>query len=153
RRVGHNGAIFGVATELAALPGDKLGVVVVAAKDCANAITEHLANVALRQMLAGRQGKTLPKIEEKTPVAANVVRRLTGHFMFGDRGMDLSASSGRLYVLPTRGGFRTELRMRGDDLITDDPLDCGHTLQRQGEDELVGSSAKYTRTSVEKPKP
>jgi CubicO group peptidase (beta-lactamase class C family)/D-alanyl-D-alanine dipeptidase len=153
RRVGHNGAIYGFATELAILPDDKLGVVVVAAKDCANAATEHIANVALRQMLAVRQGKPLPKIENTTPAPANVVRALAGRYMSGDRGMDLSASAGRLYVLPTRGGFRTELRMRGDDLITDDPLDCGHTLQRQGEDKLVGSNGIYVRTSVEKPKP
>src|SRR5262249_50482606 len=33
RRIGHGGAIYGFATELAALPDEKLGVVVVSSKD------------------------------------------------------------------------------------------------------------------------
>ena len=35
RSVGHNGAIYGFATSLAALPKEKLGVAVVASLDCA----------------------------------------------------------------------------------------------------------------------
>src|SRR5262249_42859417 len=43
RRIGHGGAIYGFATELAALPDDKLGVVVLASRDVANAVTRHVA--------------------------------------------------------------------------------------------------------------
>src|SRR5205807_3101988 len=42
RCIGHNGAIYGFATELAALPDEKLGVAVVASMDCANAVTQHI---------------------------------------------------------------------------------------------------------------
>ena len=38
RRIGHGGAIYGFATDLAALPDDKLGVVVTASRDVANAV-------------------------------------------------------------------------------------------------------------------
>ena len=44
RRVGHGGAIYGFATDLSALPDDKLGVVVVAVGDCANAVTTRIAD-------------------------------------------------------------------------------------------------------------
>src|SRR5262249_27951068 len=78
RRVGHGGAIYGFATELAALPAEKLGVVVVNARDCANAVSTHIADVALEQMLAAKQGKPLPPIPETTPVAPDTARRLAG---------------------------------------------------------------------------
>ena len=64
KRIGHGGAIYGFATELAALPVDKLGVVVVTSRDVANGVTRHVASEALKQMLALREKKPLPKIEE-----------------------------------------------------------------------------------------
>ena len=57
RRVGHNGAVYGFATALAGLPDDKLGVVVTTSRDCANGVTSHIAEVALRHMLAAKQSK------------------------------------------------------------------------------------------------
>jgi len=63
RRVGHNGAIYGFATELSALPKEKLGVVVIASRDVANSVTTHIADVALRQMFAVRLGNALRRIE------------------------------------------------------------------------------------------
>jgi serine beta-lactamase-like protein LACTB len=57
RSIGHSGAIYGFATELAALPDEKLGVAVVASKDCANAVTRHIADISLDQMLAVRKDR------------------------------------------------------------------------------------------------
>src|SRR5437762_12952845 len=37
--IGHGGAIYGFATTLEGIPSEKLGVAIVAAKDCANAVT------------------------------------------------------------------------------------------------------------------
>ena len=68
RCIGHSGAIYGFATELAALPDEKLGVAIVASKDFANAVTQHIADVALDQMLAVRRSKPLPPIVETTPI-------------------------------------------------------------------------------------
>src|SRR5262249_27790910 len=109
RRIGHGGAIYGFATELAALPDEKLGVVVIASKDCANAVTTHIADVALAQMLAVRQGKLLPAIEPTTPLNPETARKLAGRYRSGDRFFDLIERSGKLWLLPGRGGFRTEL--------------------------------------------
>src|SRR5260370_1498187 len=51
RRIGHNGAIYGFATELSALPADKLGVVVIASRDVPNPATTHIPHVPPLQIL------------------------------------------------------------------------------------------------------
>src|SRR5207249_1533361 len=80
RKVGHNGAIYGFATELSALPADKLGVVVIASRDVANAVTTHIADVALRQMLAVRRQEPPPKIEETSPLKPEIAGRWAGRY-------------------------------------------------------------------------
>ncbi len=80
RRIGHGGAIYGFATELAALPDQKLGAVVIASRDCANAVTTRITDVALGQMLAVRENKPLPPIESTTPLGPGVAKRWAGHY-------------------------------------------------------------------------
>ena len=65
---------------MAALPDEKLGVAVVASKDCANAVTRHIADVSLDQMLAVRKGSPLPKIEEIVPFVPERARQLVGRY-------------------------------------------------------------------------
>ena len=48
KRIGHGGAIYGFATEFAALPSEKLGVVVVCSRDVSNAVMTRIANDALK---------------------------------------------------------------------------------------------------------
>src|SRR3970040_2255641 len=61
RRVGHGGAIYGFSTDLAALPDDGLGVVVVSTLDVTNSVVERISDAALRLMLAAKQGAALPE--------------------------------------------------------------------------------------------
>ena len=58
KTVGHDGAIYGFATTLQALPDDKLGVVVVTTRDGANAAVDEIGDAALRGMLAVRAGRS-----------------------------------------------------------------------------------------------
>jgi hypothetical protein len=51
-RAGHGGAINGCVTELAVLPGERLGVVVCANKDSANLLVRRISDAALGQALA-----------------------------------------------------------------------------------------------------
>ncbi len=67
RMVGHGGAIYGFSTELEALPGEQIGVVVATNKDGENAATARIANAALRLMLAAREHRPLPAIEPSKP--------------------------------------------------------------------------------------
>jgi CubicO group peptidase (beta-lactamase class C family)/D-alanyl-D-alanine dipeptidase len=150
RRIGHGGAIYGFATEFAALPDEKLGVVVVTSKDVANAVTEHIADVALSHMLAARQGKPLPKIEEGKPVGVELARRLAGRYQSGAKLIDLLERDGKLWLLPGRGGFRLELRTLGDGLIVDDLPEFGTRIKREGE-KLVIDKDTFERVALKKP--
>lgn len=152
RRVGHNGAIYGFATELSALPKEKLGVVVIASRDVANAVTTHIADVALRQMMAVHDGKALPKIEETTPLKPELARRLAGRYRAGDRILDLEEHSGRLWALAQSGGFRAELRALGSNLIVDDIVAYGQEVKPEGEKLRIGKNV-YEPIPIEKPKP
>ena len=152
RRIGHGGAIYGFATELAALPDDKLGVVVVAARDAANAVTTRIADAALRSMRAARQGKPMPPLEETTPVDPGRARRLAGRYRSGEKGFDLLERSGKLWLLPLRGGFRVELRAQSDVLVVDDALDFGSRIVPEGEKLRIGRDL-YERVAVKEPEP
>jgi CubicO group peptidase (beta-lactamase class C family)/D-alanyl-D-alanine dipeptidase len=152
RAIGHSGAIYGFATELAALPDEKLGVAVVVSKDCANAVTRHIADVSLDQMLAVRKGRLLPKIEETGPIAPERAGRLAGRYAKDGKGVDLIARDGKLFVQPLRGGFRAELRALGDALIMDDRLESGPKLVPQGDQLPVGKDT-FERIVVPKPQP
>ncbi len=80
RMIRHGGAVYGFATEFAALPDEKLGVIVCASKDVANAVTTRIANAALKAMLAQKAGKPLPKLENSTPLDPAVARALAGRY-------------------------------------------------------------------------
>jgi CubicO group peptidase (beta-lactamase class C family)/D-alanyl-D-alanine dipeptidase len=150
RRIGHSGAIYGFATELAALPEDKLGVVVAASRDSVNSVTEHIANVALELMLASRQGKPLPPIKDTQPLPPDMARRLAGRYGQGDKAVDLVERTGKLFLLPVRGGFRTELRLAGDTLVVDDRLGQGETFHIK-EDRITRGADTLERRPAVKP--
>ncbi|HZT82794.1 MAG TPA: serine hydrolase [Gemmataceae bacterium] len=152
RKIGHGGAIYGFATELAFLPEDKLGVVVIASKDGANGVTTRLANAALRLMRAAKQGKALPTVEVTKRLDPEEARRLAGRYRCGKKGFDLTERAGRVWLLPLQGGFRTEVRALGDALMVDDPLAWGPRIERDGDKLRLGKDV-YERVAVAKPAP
>ncbi|HTU93592.1 MAG TPA: M15 family metallopeptidase, partial [Gemmataceae bacterium] len=154
KSIGHGGAMYGFATQLQALPKEKLGVVVVAARDVANGVVEHIAQVALQQMLAAKEGKPLPAIEETKPLPREKTRRLAGRYKSksGDKELDLLERDGRLWLLPAGGGYRQELRALGDDLIVDDRMAYGFQLGIE-DDALHTDKEFYFRVPLTKPKP
>jgi serine beta-lactamase-like protein LACTB len=153
KRIGHGGAIYGFATELSALPDEKLGVVVVASRDVTNGVTRHIATLALQQMLAVRQNKPAPKIAVTEPVGAERARKLPGRYAGKDgKGVELTERDGRLYALSLKGGTLNELRALGDGLVVDSPLAYGTKVEVQG-DKLVIDKDAFERVAVEKPKP
>jgi CubicO group peptidase (beta-lactamase class C family)/D-alanyl-D-alanine dipeptidase len=125
RRVGHDGAIYGFATSLDALPDEKLGAVAVATLDSSNAVTDHIVNEALRLMLAARERQPLPKIELTTAVDPSLARRIAGRYGAGSDAVELKEHEGHLFMMPLRGGSQVELRTLGDHLVVDDRLEYG----------------------------
>ena len=152
RKIGHGGAIYGFATQLSALPDEKLGVIVVTTKDAANAVTSHIANLSLSAMLAVRQGKPLPQPEITSGVDPNQARRIAGRYTKGDKGFDLHESAGRLSILSTDGGFPAELRSAGDTLIVDDKLSYGQKISVRDGAIIIGDET-FKRIEVPKPQP
>jgi serine beta-lactamase-like protein LACTB len=144
KRVGHGGAIYGFATEMALLPSEKVGVVVVCSRDVANAVMTRIADDALRLMLAAKAGKPLPKIERSEPLSAEEARALAGRYRSGERWGDIIESFGRAYYIPDRGGARLQLRKSGKDLITDDILSFGLKFTRDG-DKITRGKLTYTK--------
>jgi CubicO group peptidase (beta-lactamase class C family)/D-alanyl-D-alanine dipeptidase len=152
RRLGHGGAIYGFATDLSLLPDDKLGVVVIVSKDVANAVTTHIADEALKLMLAVKQGQSLPKIETTKPVDPETARKIAGRYENGTKFLELRYHGGKLWLYHSRGGFRMELREQADALVTDDVTDYGTKLVPK-EDEVRFGTTVYKRVPSRKPEP
>jgi CubicO group peptidase (beta-lactamase class C family)/D-alanyl-D-alanine dipeptidase len=150
RLVGHDGAVYGFASDLAALPDDKLGVIVLTSRDNATAVTHHLANTALRQMLAVQQNQPLPAIEEAAPLPAGVARERSGRWRSGTKTFDLEELAGQLWLVPGIGGTRAELRALGNTLMADGPLNHGLKVEPAGDKLKVGADT-YERIAETMP--
>jgi CubicO group peptidase (beta-lactamase class C family)/D-alanyl-D-alanine dipeptidase len=134
RTVGHDGAIYGFATTLAALPDEKLGVIVVTTRDGANAAVDRIADDALRAMLAKRgtsgsgvtvAGNTAARSDTTSRIAPALARRLVGRYApsaGASREIELTHRGTGLAMMPSTGGGIPELRARGDTLVVDDPV-------------------------------
>lgn len=149
RRVGHSGAVYGCATDLAFLPDRKLGAVVIAARDCANGLATRVADVALGQMLAAQAGQPLPAIEATAPVDPARARQLAGRYRApGGDTLDLVELNGKFALEPGDGGARVGLRALGDDLIGDDALNgLGPRLVPEGK-KLRRGGTTYARAEA-----
>jgi CubicO group peptidase (beta-lactamase class C family)/D-alanyl-D-alanine dipeptidase len=130
KRIGHGGAIYGFSTELAALPSEKLGVVVVSSRDVTNAVTTRIADDALRLMLAAKTGKPLPELVETKPLEPTDAKALTGRYVNGERSLDIHELFGKAIATPGRGGMRIELKVDGTKLRGDDAMNWGPVLER-----------------------
>lgn len=157
RRIGHGGAVYGFATDFSALPDDKLGVVAIASKDVANAVTRRISDFALRGMLAVREGKPVPALEQTKPLT-DVAWMLAGRYRSDKNFFDLEESNGRLYLWPGKGGVRLEVRsllgddLRGKELMIDDIMGFGPKLTID-KDRLIVNKEVYKRTEIPKPEP
>jgi CubicO group peptidase (beta-lactamase class C family)/D-alanyl-D-alanine dipeptidase len=154
RMIRHGGAVYGSSTEFAALPDDKLGVIVCSSKDDSNAVTTRIAMAALKCMLAKKAGKPLPKLENSTPLDPAVARALAGRYRAGDKTMEIYERDGRAWIFPHRGGGKYELRQMSDGLIADDLHGFGLRLTRTDDGKkIVINKETFERVAVAKPKP
>ncbi len=152
RVIRHGGAIYGFSTEFAALPDDKLGVIVCASKDVTNAVTTRIAMTALKMMLTKKAGKPLPKLEHSTPLDRAETLALAGRYQTKDKTMELYERDGKLWIFPYRGGMKIEVRKMDDGLITDDRHQFGLKIQRVGKKLVIGKDT-YEPIASEKPQP
>ncbi len=149
-RIGHSGWHYGFGTELAALPREKLGVAVSTTADAANAVTERIADEALRLMLAAKEGRALPALVTTAPIPAATMRALAGRYRGARRAVDLDLRDSLLWYQNVLGGMPAQLRFRGDTLVTDGRLAFGQRIL-WGTDFLVVSGDTLRRIPDEKP--
>jgi CubicO group peptidase (beta-lactamase class C family)/D-alanyl-D-alanine dipeptidase len=150
RLVGHDGAIYGFATSVAALPDDKLGAVAVSTLDSSDAVTDHIVSEALKLMLAAKAHKPLPAVELTTPIDPTLAHRLAGHYGKGPDAFDLDEREGKLVMQRVSGGFERQIRNLGDKLIVDDRLYYGTPLTPVDHSIKVGSTEQ---AKIEMPRP
>ena len=62
-----------------------------------------------------------------------LAQKLAGRYRFKDKEIELTASADRLYLMPIKGGVRTEVRQLDMDLIVDDVTGYGPKITREGE--------------------
>lgn len=125
RMVGHGGAIYGFATQLAALPEQKLAAVAVTTMDSTNAVAQRITEEALRLMLAAKESKPLPEIPATEPIPIERVHELEGRYGIGASAVDLLEQEHQLFLLPVGGGEQVRLQQTGNDLIEDGRMGYG----------------------------
>lgn len=163
RVIRHGGAVYGFSTEFAAFPDEKLGIIVCASKDDANAVTTRVANTALKMMLAKRKGEPLPALENSTPLDPAVAKSLVGRYRsyaidpvnkgrWLAKTIEIYERDGKAYVFPYRGGGKYEIRQMKDGLIADDLHGYGMKIARTGKS-LVINQETFAPLAVEKPAP
>jgi len=122
RQVGHDGAVYGFASALQALPEAGIAVAVICCKDFANAVSDAIAERALRAALASRRGEPLARPQYPQPVGRDLAQRLAGSWRCGEYWVQLQARGDELYYDPDVG-VRTRLRRAADGtLVADDVL-------------------------------
>jgi D-alanyl-D-alanine dipeptidase len=103
-------------------------------------------------MLAKKQGKPLPAIEQTKPVPPERARVLAGRYDTGEKYLDLVEREGKLYAIPGRGGFRVEMRAVGDNLIVDDRMEYGQVFEVKDQALVIGKDT-FRKVPVPKPAP
>jgi CubicO group peptidase (beta-lactamase class C family)/D-alanyl-D-alanine dipeptidase len=154
RVVRHGGAIYGFATELAALPDDRLGVAVAITKDGANIVASRVATAALRLMLATARRAALPEPQITAPVTLALAKQIEGSYGAGDRRVDVVARDSAVYLTRASGMARSRLRfVAGDTLVVDDELSFGPRVRRAADRLIVGSDtlSRVARTRPANP--
>lgn len=118
----------GDSAEIAALPQEKLGVVVMTNLGGAAGVTDHIAEVALQLMVAARHHRRLPKTPESTPFTRESARSIAGRYGSLDDAFDLIDQENRLFFLRLAGGPMVQVRRLGSGLIEDGRLGYGLQL-------------------------
>ncbi len=127
KRIGHSGAVYGFATDVEFLPDEKLGVAVVASKDCANGVAQRIAEDGLRMLMAVKSKKPLPELPTTKPVEPEL-RDRAAWGGFANRGRSQAKPFVRFGALidprgsKGSGGMDLELRQLGDELVHDGPF-------------------------------
>lgn len=122
REVGHDGAIYGFANQLTALPDKKLGVVVISTPDGTNAVVNHIGDDALRLMLSVHNHQPMPSLITDKEISPAIALKAEGRYTDGKHEIDLNDHEGHLFLSNPSGGGLRELKDAGTYRIEDGPI-------------------------------
>jgi CubicO group peptidase (beta-lactamase class C family)/D-alanyl-D-alanine dipeptidase len=149
RRIGHNGAIYGFATDLQLFPDAKLGVALVTTVDGANAVMDHIAEETMSALLRVHDGRPLPPLTLPDPMTPEMAKRLDGPYQSGDRKLEMRNRNGSL--IATVATIMTPLTLVGRDLLIDGRIAYGATLTPQPDGSVTMGALAYRRAEDVKP--
>lgn len=131
--VSHGGAIYGFATEFAAMPEERLAVVLIATKDAVNAVLTRIRAAALGMLLDRKRQQPLRGIDTTHVLTRQEAQRYTGRWTGRDTWYDLAWEGTKLNARRKDGEMRMTLKARGpDQLIVDDEFAFGPTVTLAG---------------------
>ena len=163
-RQGGEGA--GYSSELAMLPAERVGAVVMMSLDGSRGVARRIAATALRAMLAERRHAAMPRWDSTAAIPPARASKLAGHYARAGDGSardaidlvylsapsDSDSTAAQLDMRAESGGSRGVLRQRGDTLVRDDRFDYGLRLLPRG-DTLIAGGARYVRRALARPAP
>ena len=126
RKAGHNGAVYGFATDFSLLPDQKLAAIVVVTRDFGNTTASRISTLALRSMLAGREDKTVALPPRYDTIPRELVRDWKGRFASENKTAELMEFDGQLHLF--RRGIPEPLRYDGTNFHTDGLTAFGTTI-------------------------
>jgi CubicO group peptidase (beta-lactamase class C family)/D-alanyl-D-alanine dipeptidase len=143
RTFGHGGAVYGYSTQLLGVPDERIGVVASAALDGANGITRRLAEHAVRLMLARKDGKQMPDIEQTKAISPELVAKLPGMYASGHKRLEIIDIHGELYLFDEL--FLKRLRAVDGGIVVDDLTGFGPKITLAGDDRLLMTDRAWDR--------
>jgi CubicO group peptidase (beta-lactamase class C family)/D-alanyl-D-alanine dipeptidase len=149
RRVGHNGAIYGFATDLQMFPDARLGIALVTTLDGANAVMDHIAEEAMAALLRVHDGRPLPPLMLPDPMTPEMAKKFDGQYQSGDRRLEMRDRNGTL--IATVATIMTPLSTVGRDLLIDGRIAYGATMTPQADGSVTMGALAYRRAEDVKP--
>ena len=153
RRVGHNGAVYGFATELALLPDEGLGLAMCASRDVSNDVVHRLADFALRLLRARREGTKPPEYVPPRKLSRDEAQALVGHYRGEKRAVDITLRGEALEPCLVLDGVPRGLRRVGDKTVIDDALGRGGEVDRLDDARIRFAGQVLSRAEPPRPPP
>jgi len=151
RVLGHGGAIYGFATQLAAMPDQKLGVACVSTVDISNTITNRMASYALDLMLANQNDEPLPDYVMTEKLSEEEMKELDGNYQ-GDGDVLILEKRGENLVAMWNG-IESNVKKSGEEFIFDGRAFFGTRFTRDNQGQIIMGDKNYSKFTPDKPQP
>ncbi|MGH7649503.1 MAG: M15 family metallopeptidase, partial [Gemmatimonadaceae bacterium] len=116
-------------------------------------VTESVARLSLRLMLAARGGESPPPIDTSIAIPDSLARALAGHYVNRAYAVDLVNTMGHVYLEQADAGPRQELRLLHDTLVADGRLTSGARVPRTKDGAIVVAGDTLRRVAEAEPEP